>query len=179
MQDDVFMVETDRLKLIPLSYLQLKKYLKADSLLEDELGLNNTGRVVAEEVKDMVEFFTLPRMKQAKGNDYLFRTFWIAVEKKQLIIVAELGFKGEPDVNSEIEIGYGTMPDQQGKGYMTEAVSGLIRWAEQREDVHGILAETDKHNLASIRIVQKNGFEQFDQKKEMLWWRKTTRSCKM
>ncbi len=176
MQINVFSVETDRLRLIPLSYSQLKKYLRADNLLENELGLSGTGRVIAEQVKGMVDHFTLPGIKQASGNNYLFRTFWIAVDKMQNRIVAELGFKGEPDVNGEIEIGYGTMPDQEGKGYMTEAVSGLVRWAEQREDVNGILAETHMDNIASIRIVQKNGFGQFDQKKEMLWWRKSTLS---
>lgn len=130
------------------------------------------GRVVASEVKDMVEHSTLPKMKLADHADYLFYTFWLVVNKTTGIIVAELGFKGIPDNKGEIEIGYGTMPEQQGKGYMTEAVSGMIHWAAGRTDVEYILAETDENNHASIRVVQKNGFVQYDKRGEMLWWRR-------
>ncbi len=167
------MVETDRLKIIPLTYPQLIKYLQADDKLEDELGLPKTGRIISEDVKDMVEYFTLPKMKGINKHNYLFYTFWIVIDRSTNVIVAELGFKGAPDKVGVIEIGYGTMPGYMGKGYMTEAVGGMLYWALEREDVTCVLAETDERNLASIRIVQKNGFEQFDRRGVMLWWRKT------
>ena len=166
------MVETDRIKIVPLTYPQLVKYLKADNKLEAELGLEQTGRIVSEDVKDMVENFTLPKMKAGNRHNYLFYTFWIVIDKPSNTIVAELGFKGSPDRDGAIEIGYGTMPDHRGKGYMTEAVGAMINWALGREEVKSVLAETDEKNLASIRIVQKNGFVQFDKRREMLWWRK-------
>ncbi len=166
------MVETNRLKIIPLTYPQLITYLKAGDKLEDELALTRTGRIVSEEVKDMVEHFTLPKMKGVNKHNYLFYTFWIVIDTSINIIVAELGFKGTPDKNSTIEIGYGTMAGYTGKGYMTEAVGGMLNWALEREDVKCVLAETDEKNLASIRVVQKNGFERFDKRGMMLWWRK-------
>lgn len=166
------LIETHRLKIIPLTYHQLLDYLQANNKLEDAFGLARTGRIIAEDVKDMVEDYTLPRMKTANKENYLFYTFWIVIDKSTNSIVAELGFKGIPDRNGEVEIGYGTMPDQRQKGFMTEAVSGMIEWASQRKDVTGILAETDEMNSASIRIVQKNGFEQFNKKGNMLWWRR-------
>lgn len=166
------MIETTRLKIFPLTYSQLLTYLSADNLLEKTLGLTENGRVVSTEVKDMVENFTLPRMKMATNEDYLYYTFWIVIDSLSNTIVAELGFKGIPNNKGEIEIGYGTMPEQQRKGYMTEAVAGIVEWAAGREGVQYILAETDENNKASIRIVQKNGFRQFDKKGEMLWWRR-------
>lgn len=165
------MIETTRLQIKPLTYNQLVLYLSADDRFEKEYGMTATGRVVSPAVKDMVEHFTLPRMKLANDADYLFYTFWIITDKTTGIIVSELGFKGIPNNNSEIEIGYGTMPEQQGKGYMTEAVAGMIQWAAGRTDVEYILAETDENNHASIRVVQKNGFVQFAKKGEMLWWK--------
>jgi len=167
------MIETIRLKVIPLTYNQLVLYLSAEDKFEKEHGLAVTGRVVALEVKDIVERFTLPWMKLAYEDNYLFYTFWIVIDKTSEIIVAELGFKGIPNNKGEIEIGYGTMPDQQGKGYMTEAVAGMIQWAAGRADVEYILAETDENNYASIRIVQKNGFIPYNKKGEMLWWKIT------
>jgi ribosomal-protein-alanine N-acetyltransferase len=166
------MVTTDRLNIIPLTFSQLTDYLKAGNILEEKLGLAATGRTVAEEVKDMVDNFTLPNIKRSKKDAYLFYTFWIVIDRQRNVIVAELGFKGEPNYRGEIEIGYGTMPAERGKGYMSEALSGMVEWAKARPDINGILAETARENLASIRIVQKNNFRLFDERGDMLWWRR-------
>lgn len=167
------MIEGERLKIIPLTYPQLITYLKAKNKFEIEFGLAITGRLISEDVKDMVESFTLPKMKKVDEDNYLYFTFWIVIDKSTNTIVAELGFKGPPDRNGDIEIGYGTMPDHRKKGYMTDAVSAMIEWASSREGVRCIIAEVEETNLASLRIVEKNGFKQFDKKGVMIWWRKT------
>ncbi|MEO6915946.1 MAG: GNAT family N-acetyltransferase [Chitinophagaceae bacterium] len=162
-----------RLQLRPLSLTQLETYMKANDKLEKEMGLTAAGRTISPDVKDMVEFYSFPKMKLASSEAQLFLTFWIVIDVTINQIVCELGFKGTPDQNSEIEIGYGTFPHQQGKGYMTEAVGIISKWALSRVDVRGVLAETDAKNAASIRVVQKNGFLQFAERDKMLWWRKT------
>lgn len=162
-----------RLKLRPLSLAQLTTYMKANDKLEKELGINPGGRIIAPEVKDMFEFYSFPKMKLASEEARLFLTFWIVIDIESNQIVSELGFKGTPDQNSEVEIGYGTFPHQERKGYMTEAVGIVCKWALSRIDVRGVLAETDMRNAASIRVVQKNGFVQFAETNKMLWWRKT------
>ncbi|HEX4851161.1 MAG TPA: GNAT family N-acetyltransferase [Puia sp.] len=165
------MVETERLSIIPLSYDQLILYLQVNGRLEKLMNLNDNGRTISPDVKEMVTVFTLPKMKRAKGDDYLFFTFWIVVEKVTRTIVAELGFKGEPNLKGEIEIGYGTLPSYRGKGFMTEAVGGMIDWARKLGSVKYILAETDEKNIASVKIVQKNNFQYLKKKGKMLWWR--------
>jgi len=122
-------------------------------------------------VKEMVASFTLPKMKKAGLDNYIFYTFWIVVEKSSKTIVAELGFKGEPGEKGEIEIGYGTMPTFRGKGYMTEAVGGMINWARTQKGIRHILAETDEKNIASVKIVQKNNFQFTKKRGKMLWWK--------
>src|SRR5882724_12779793 len=149
------MVETDRLVILPLNYEQLDLYLQANGRLEKLLHLKDQGRVIAPDVKEMVTAFTLPKIKKAGPANYLFFTFWIVVEKKSRAIVAELGFKGEPNEKGEVEIGYGTMPGQRGKGFMTEAVGGMINWARSQSGIKYILAETEEKNTASVKIVQK------------------------
>jgi len=165
------MIETSRLQIIPLNYEQLDLYLQANGRLEKLLHLNDNGRTIAPDIKEMVTSFTLPKIKKAGTYNYLFHTFWIVVEKKSKNIVAELGFKGEPNHKGEIEIGYGTMPGQRGKGYMTEAVGGMIDWAKSQPGIHLVLAETDEKNIASVKIVQKNNFQFIKKKGKMLWWK--------
>jgi ribosomal-protein-alanine N-acetyltransferase len=111
-------------------------------------------------------------MREAMEDDYLFHTFWLVVDKLSRTIVAELGFKGPPVDGGRVEIGYGTMPPMQGKGYMTEAVKGILQWAAARKDISVVLAETALGNSPSIRVVEKCGFEQIALRDSMIWWRR-------
>lgn len=165
------MVETSRLLIKPLDKDQLLLYLQANDLFERSAGLACNGRTVAPAVKSMVSSFTIPQMANATADEYLFYTFWIVVEKASRLIVAELGFKGVPSGKGAIEIGYGTMPAQQGKGFMTEAVNGMLLWAKHRPDITCMLAETAETNAASIRVLRKNNFAQFNRKGNMMWWK--------
>jgi ribosomal-protein-alanine N-acetyltransferase len=158
--------------LFPLTLAQLELYLKANDELEAALGLTAFGRTIAPRVKEMVTKLTLPKMAEATGNDYLFHTFWLVVDKQSKMIVAEMGFKGTPVDGGRVEIGYGTMPTMQGKGYMTEAVKGMLQWAATRRDIRVVLAETHASNKPSIRVVEKCGFETVSKQGENLWWRK-------
>jgi ribosomal-protein-alanine N-acetyltransferase len=166
------MIETSRLLIIPLSAEELDLYVKFNEMLERKLQLAVSGRTVMPEIKKRVQEQILPMMNGSAADAYLFFTFWLAVEKMSRIIVAELGFKGGPDENAEIEIGYATYPEHRGKGYMTEAIQGICNWVEGRAEVRGINAETEESNKASIGVLQKNKFILFGKKNRMLWWKK-------
>lgn len=155
----------------PLTREQLHLYLQAGDLFEKSVRLTCNGRTVVPAVQHMVTKFTLPQMASATADNYLFYTFWIVVEKSSRLIVAELGFKGEPTGSGEIEIGYGTMPAFQGKGFMSEAVGGMVGWCKKRPDVHCLLAETEETNAASIKVLRKNNFIPYTRKGNMIWWR--------
>lgn len=165
------MLQTDRLYILPLTVASLELYLQGNDLFELEYGLTLTNRNVTPEVKRYVNSITLPCMRKLPGDQYLFFTFWLVIENKTRLVVAELGFKGVPGPAGMVEIGYGTMQEARNKGYMTEAVGAIVKWASHRQDISTILAETARTNTASIRVLQKNGFEQYDQKGDMLWWR--------
>ncbi len=165
------MVETANLEIIPLDYRQLRLYIHGNRKLEKELRISHTVRIISSEVRDRVEYLILPQMKKASGDGYLFYTFWLVIEKSSRNIAAELGFKGIPNNKNEVEIGYGTFFGYRRKGIMTEAVGGMIEWAKKHPDIKYILAETDETNLASIKVVQKNNFRNFDKIEKMLWWK--------
>jgi RimJ/RimL family protein N-acetyltransferase len=165
------MIETDRLLVIPLNAQELMLYVQANGKLERRLQLTDSGRTVSGTVKETMEAFTLPKMKRAKGDGFLFYTVWIVVEKRRRLIVGELGFKGEPGPKHEVEIGYGTLYSHRGNGFMTEAVGGIVSWSRKRTEICSILAEVDETNLPSIRVMEKNAFRMFEKKRNMLWWR--------
>jgi ribosomal-protein-alanine N-acetyltransferase len=165
-------IETNRLLITPLTGEQLALYLQGDNRFEEEFNLVDCGRKPSAEIRDRVAKTILQVINDPlECEDYLFYTFWIVVDKSAKMIVAELGFKGSPNENGEIEIGYGTMAEHRGKGYMREAVGAMINWAGQQLGVRYILAETDEHNLASISVLQKNNFHCFEIRGKMIWWK--------
>jgi RimJ/RimL family protein N-acetyltransferase len=111
----------------------------------------------------------LPRLYDTT-KDYLYSTFWTIIDKKTNTMVADICFKGEPNEQGEIEIGYGTHAEFQGNGIMTEAVGGILEWAFAQPKVAAVLAETDIENVASERILEKNGFVLNRETAESRFW---------
>jgi [ribosomal protein S5]-alanine N-acetyltransferase len=151
------MIKTERLILKPLSYEQLKKYIRLDNSLETELNLNETSRTISPELKEALEQTILPNVADTSKN-YLFSTLWTVISTEENKMVGDLCFVGEPNTEGEVEIGYGTYEEFRKRGFMTEAVAGIIKWAEKQPNIRSIIASTDKSNIDSYSILERNNF---------------------
>jgi ribosomal-protein-alanine N-acetyltransferase len=99
-------------------------------------------------------------------------TYWLIVITDQQCGAGLLGFKGLPDEESKVEIGYGIAPAHQGKGYTTEAVRALIAWAFKAPNCHSVIApNTAKSNIASNRVLKKVGMTVHHETDDALFWR--------
>jgi len=163
-------IETNRLILKPLTYQQMLKYIKNDHSLEAELKLNNSSMELSPLLKEALEQSIIPSLKD-ESNNYLFSTLWTVIHRKENRSVADVCFQGEPNEQGEIEIGYGTYEQHQGKGYMTEAVEGMVKWAVKHNRVKAVIASTDKTNTASYIILEKNDFIKIGESKQQFNWR--------
>lgn len=150
-------IQLQRLIIIPLTYNQLVKYVKCDGTLEKEFNLNPNSRIISDELKEALENTILPNVADTTKN-YLFSTLWTAISIAENSMVGDLCIVGEPNKLGEIEIGYGTYEEYQGRGYMTEIVGGIIEWAKTQASVKSIIASTLKTNLASFKVLEKNKF---------------------
>ena len=56
------------------------------------------------------------------------------------------------------EIGYMVLPEYHGKGLATEAVKLVVKYGFEVMKLHSIEAVIDPDNLASARVLEKNGF---------------------
>jgi RimJ/RimL family protein N-acetyltransferase len=164
------MIETERLIIKPLTYNQLKKYILNDNSLEQELGLNETSRSISPELKEALGQTILPNVADTSKN-YLYSTLWTLISKTDNKMVGDLCFVGAPNTEGEIEIGYGTYDIFAGKGFMTEALGGMISWAKKQPEIRAIIADTEKQNTASFRVLEKNGFVKTRENETLLKWR--------
>ena len=81
---------------------------------------------------------------------------WI-IEDKEGACVGNLSFKGL-ESNGSVEIGYGIFDEFCNKGFASEAVEAVVKWAMEQSDIKQIEAEADPNNIASQKVLAKCGF---------------------
>ena len=155
---------------MPLNYRQLVKYTKCDNSLEEELNLNKTSRTISPQLKEALEQTILQNVAD-KSKNYLYSTLWTAISKTENKMVGDFCIYGAPNEKGEIEIGYGTYEEFQHRGYMTEIVNGIIEWAKNQSLVKSIIASTDKINMASMKVLEKNGFTKNGETDALFNWK--------
>lgn len=82
------------------------------------------------------------------------------------VAVGLISYKQSPASCRDVEIGYGVAPAWRGRGVARRAVSELIRMAREDSRLHGLEAQTLESNLASQRVLQRNGFKRVARRRE-------------
>lgn len=96
---------------------------------------------------------------------------WYVIRKEDDIVLGDIGFKGKPDEDRTVEIGYGFVEKYWNKGYATESVGELIKWAFQTGEVETIIAETLLENDSSIRVLEKLHMKRVEATETMINWK--------
>jgi RimJ/RimL family protein N-acetyltransferase len=123
------------------------------------------------EIKKLLYGIIIPNVTQ-KNKDPFFNSMWLAIEKRFLVSVGSLIFKGSPDKEGMVEIGYGANEEYRDRGYITEAVEALCSAAFETGRVNRIIAETAKDNVPSFSVLEKNNFTKFKENKDFYYWEK-------
>lgn len=164
-------IQTGRLQLFPLRLDQLQCYIASPEVLEQELGFGVSREIVTDQLRRAIAM-KIARMERASSSEHAWYTYWLIVVRDSLFGAGLAGFKGLPDAQGQVEIGYGIDPAYQNKGYMTEAVQGLIQWAFQDPGCKAVIApNTKKWNIASSHVLKKVGMQVYGETEEALDWR--------
>ena len=83
---------------------------------------------------------------------------WYVLRRSPRALAGHAGFKGRPDRHGSVEIGYSLLEPCQGLGYGTELVRALSGWAFDHAEVARVMADTFPELVASVRVLEKNGF---------------------
>lgn len=145
------------MELIASSVMLLKAELESSEYLAAFLDADVVGGWPPEIWKFAVEEF-LSRLEKHPGLAGWLNWYWVLIEGDKRTLIGSGGFTGAP-FNGEAMIGYSILKPYQCRGYGSEAVSALVNWAFARPGIQRIVAETDHTNKASIRLLEKCGFE--------------------
>ena len=83
---------------------------------------------------------------------------WAITLKGNSKMIGIMGhYRIQPE-NYRAEIGYMLLPQYHGKGIITEAVKIVVQYGFEQMQLHSIEAVIDPKNIASEKVLQKNGF---------------------
>lgn len=160
-------LETDRLLLVPFTLDICESMLYNDYEILSSMGL-----IKGEGWPDIDMMETIPKIIQNISiHDYVtgFES-WMIIKKETNEIIGDVGFKGFDFAHQNVDIGYGIILEERKKGYAEEACIGLMNWAFEQEIVKGITAKCLIHNIASINLLKKLGFQKTNVDEHLIEW---------
>ena len=135
------MIITERMKIYPISIEKMKEIVETEK--------NEILKIAYKEMLDGCLNYP---------ENYIWYTLWfMELKDSENEIIGTLSFKGIDD-KGIVEIGYGINEGYENKGYMTEAVRAIVKWASEQPNVKQIEAEAEENNYASIRVLEKCNF---------------------
>jgi RimJ/RimL family protein N-acetyltransferase len=81
---------------------------------------------------------------------------WLVIEDGE--VAGLCGHKHAPTADGAVEIGYGIAAARRGRGLATRAVAAMLDLAAEDPRIRALTAETAADNIASQRVLEKNGF---------------------
>ncbi len=95
---------------------------------------------------------------------------WALTLKENDVLIGIAGFYRIQPQNFRCEIGYMLSPDFHNQGYITETIRTLLDFAFNQLHFHSIEAVIDPANVASEKVLQKNGFKKEAHFVENFYW---------
>lgn len=95
---------------------------------------------------------------------------WGVCLKNSDKIIGFMGFYRVQPESYRTEIGYMILPEYDGKGYVSEAVTTMLNYAFNTVGFHSVEAVIDPNNFGSARVLEKNGFRKEAHFIENFFW---------
>lgn len=149
------MIKTTHLQLIPCDPIHFEAFIKDElaALLDvtvapDWFGFSDTQEAM------------MPGYHHLKSHPSAFGWWmYLIVHVTDRTLMGMGCFKGEPDRNGVVEIGYSIAPTYWRRGLATEAAEGLINFAFSHSKVLSVRAHTLPEKNASTCVLEKLGMK--------------------
>ena len=148
-------MRSDRVSLINCDEKLLKAIIRGDEHLSKEYSITVPNQW-SEFGKEIFEY----SLKSIKNNPSNAKWFsYLPIETKTRTLIGSCGYKGKPNAEGMVEIGYEVAKDFRNKGYATEIAKLLIKMAFEDSNVKMIQAHTLTEKNASVKVLEKCEFQ--------------------
>jgi [ribosomal protein S5]-alanine N-acetyltransferase len=158
---------TDRLIIVPITFEMTQALLAGSNEEIEKLGIKTDINWPTQDTMDI-----LPIIYESLEKDRIPSGFetWMIVKKDNMQVVGDIGFKGKPDEKGEVEVGYGLVENERGKGIGFESLTAIINWAVSQDNVKVIKADCLIDNKPSARILEKVGMKEINRDQDLIYW---------
>lgn len=168
----MFSLYSERIKIVPLTHLQLQLWAQDWSLLETSLGVAHLSPDIDPlyqvEIDDALANYWLPKVAENPEN-YLWHTAWQIVHLEKNVIIGGVGVS-IPDENGQAITGYHIDRRFQRQGFASEALKWLLGWAFENQALKSVLATVHLENEASHKVLINNNFVESKRDTELVYW---------
>lgn len=144
-------LETERLYLRRIANEDVNEIF---ALRSDKETMKYVPRPLAKTLEDAMEHISLIDSK-IETNEGINWAITLKNNPKLIGIIGHYRIKPE---HYRAEIGYMLLPEYHGKSIITEAIKEVVKYGFKVMKLHSIEAIIDPENLASEKVLQKNGF---------------------
>jgi RimJ/RimL family protein N-acetyltransferase len=152
-------IETRNLKLISGDMDILKSAIEGNEILA--MKINATVQDNWTEFGVDALQYSLNKLNESEKEKNWWTYFPIHKYDNKLIGCG--GYKGKPNNDGIVEVGYEIAPNYRNRGFATEMAKGLIENALNDGRVKSIIAHTLGQNNPSTSVLQKCGFEKVEE----------------
>ncbi|WP_165903735.1 GNAT family N-acetyltransferase [Hymenobacter gummosus] len=151
------MLTTPRLQLIPCTPTYFEAALAGPHVLAGVLGVTAEAGWPG----SMEAQMALASGYQHLRRDPALQPWWmyLLVHRQEQRLIGLAGFKGRPDEQGTVEIGYSVLESYRGQGLATEAARALKDYAFGHPRVRRVTALTQPARNASCRVLEKAGLQ--------------------
>lgn len=161
-------IHTNRLILIPFTLEITKTLMAGDTSILQKLGLQLTPYWPDQEAIDTFPKIIQNLEKVAEPTGF---ESYMVVHRHSMTVIGDAGFKGLPNADGEVDLGYAIITQAQKNGYGFEVARGLVNWAFQQPNVQAITARCLLDNVPSARVLEKLGMQEVSRDEELIRWK--------
>lgn len=171
---NIIELKTERLRITPLNPGRLTLLLADKGELERRLGLRPSGVLLDANTHEAISGLRQEGLRNQ--NAWVWYTYWLIVHISDNVAIGGLCFMKKLDVDGLVEVGYGIDAAYANNGYMTEALSAVVSWAKEQDEVVTVMAACEVENIASARVLENCGFLISNQDEELIYWKNAKKS---
>lgn len=162
-------LKSTRLELRPLTLAQLSLAGLNYAGLERDFGLNVSGTVLDDE---MLYAMQVRHSKVLQDPlNYPWLTNWAVIQREEQRLIGFIILKGCPNDQGEVIVGYTINEGHRRQGYATEALQCVCGWIFSDPRALWVIADTEKDNAASHKVLKHLGAQKHREAEELIWWR--------
>lgn len=161
----------------PFPIIETKNLLLRKMILEDKkdiFQMRNDPRMheytdtkpdkTLEETEDYIE-------KMLNGIDLSKWIIWAIEHKESNKVIGSISIWNIDIGRRVAELGYGIMPDYQGKGLMKEALLSVVDYGFNIMKLKSLEAYTEENNIRSLKLLEKCKFKLVDKLAEQAYFK--------